>query len=252
MSPERGGSNDQGPHAAHRFKSHLRHDRPTSSDRNTRSTSTACGQGGEDEGSCKSGKPEPQESCRRLSFLTSLLGIIGSVRDFVRVNVILEGRLVRVLTWNAMSLMSEMTHLVAAAVDFEISGERNTSDEEEDRVERIRNEHEHWRDRERFIDCSGDQIEQREHSKDCHEHAVIDNGRIPGFGIVNHATHQCHNEQRPEKLFIAQVIVSSVENDNGRVWELRNCLPGALEERGWRKKPSRWDELGKACEDDRD
>ena len=144
-----------------------------------------------------------------------------------------------------------MTHLVAAAVDFEIPGERDTSDKEEDRVEPIRNEHEHWRDRERLVDGSSDQIEQREHSEDCHEHAVIDNGWVSRFGIVNHVAHQCHNEQRPEKLLKAQ-FVSPAEYDNDRVWELRNCLPGALEERGWRKKPSRWDELGRACEDYRE
>ena len=51
-----------------------------------------------------------------------------------------------------------------------------------------------------LTDRGGDEVEEREHRENCNEHAVVDDGWIAGFSIVDDVADQGHYEKRPEEL----------------------------------------------------
>ena len=90
--------------------------------------------------------------------------------------------------------------MVMAAVDVEVSCECDTTDEEEDGVECIRCEHEEWRDGEGLVDCSHNEVEQRQHSEDGDKHDIVDYRGITASRVGDHVSNECHYEEGPEEL----------------------------------------------------
>lgn len=68
----------------------------------------------------------------------------------------------------------EKTYVVAAGMDVELSGHGNGTAEEEEGVESVDGHHDEGVDHEGFLDRGGDEVKQRQHRNNRHEHVVVD------------------------------------------------------------------------------
>lgn len=94
-------------------------------------------------------------------------------------------------------ISASTTYFVAAAVDLQIRGECDSSDEEEKSIERINDHRKHGVKCKPFADGRCYQVEERKHSEYRHEHGVVDDGWIARRRIVNHIPDQSHDEESP-------------------------------------------------------
>ena len=76
---------------------------------------------------------------------------------------------------HAPLLFAPRAYMVVAAVHVEVGGKRDTADEEEEGIECIRCKHEEWRNGKGLADCSGNEVEERQHSEDGNKHDIVDN-----------------------------------------------------------------------------
>lgn len=97
-------------------------------------------------------------------------------------------------------------YLVAAAVDVQVGGSRNTSNEGEDGAEDVEGQREDRVDHERLLDGDETKVEKREHAEDGDEHVIVDDRRTAGNG--DHVTDEGHAEQDPEELDGKMLVVA--------------------------------------------
>lgn len=67
------------------------------------------------------------------------------------------------------------TYRVTAAVDTKVRSHGDSTAEVEESVDDVESDHDHRVAHERVLGRRGDQVEQRQHRKDCKEHVVVDN-----------------------------------------------------------------------------
>ena len=79
----------------------------------------------------------------------------------------------------------------------ELCRERNSTDQEEEGVDRIDGQHEHRVDGETLVGGGREQINEREHGEDGEEHAVVDDGWVAGERVMDHVSSQDQDEKRP-------------------------------------------------------
>lgn len=151
----------------------LAHSRSTADTTGARTAGATGTETRHDSRDSESSKREPKECSAGLSLTASLARAPG---DGVAVDVV----------------------AVAAAVDMEVGRRRNTSNQGEDGVEDVEDKWEHRVDGEAVLDGRRDEVEEREHGEDGHEHVVVDDRRPAGDG--DHVADEGHAEEDPEEL----------------------------------------------------
>lgn len=94
--------------------------------------------------------------------------------------------------------MANATHIVAAAVRTESSGESDGRAEPEKNNDGVKSEWNRGHNRPLLLDGRGNQENEREHGDDGAEHCVVDDGWVGAHG--NHVTDESHDDQRTEEL----------------------------------------------------
>ncbi len=78
--------------------------------------------------------------------------------------------------------------------------QRDTTNEEEQGVQAVGDDHEDARNRECFVDCTRDEVEQGQHREDGNKHDIIYDGGIARGGVGDDVADKCQYEERPEEL----------------------------------------------------
>lgn len=99
-----------------------------------------------------------------------------------------------------MTSLTRETYRVAARVDVKSGGHGNGTAEVEDGIEHIKDDHQQGVALEGLLDGGRDEVEEREHGEDGHEHVVVDERRVAGVGSGDHVTDEGHDQKSPEEL----------------------------------------------------
>jgi len=85
-------------------------------------------------------------------------------------------------------------------VNSEVGSKRNTANKEEKRVQTI-HDHRKYRNNDKSIaDRGRNEVEERQHRYNRHEHNVVDDRWITANGFVDHISDKSHNKKGPEEL----------------------------------------------------
>ena len=76
----------------------------------------------------------------------------------------------------------------------------DSSNEEEERIERVGRQHEERRNGKVLVDGGGYQVNERQHGEDSDEHDVVDGRGVSLCRIMYHVTGQGQDEKSPEEL----------------------------------------------------
>lgn len=82
----------------------------------------------------------------------------------------------------------------------EICSQRNSTDEEQECVESVSDDHKHWRDREVFLYRCSDEIDEREHAEDRDKDDIVDDRGIALRGLRDYVSVERKYEEGKEKL----------------------------------------------------
>jgi len=158
----------------------LRHGWPTFPDTTTSEVDSAAAstEEREEQTGSERGKAEPEKGGGRLSLLAAVFGVMGAVGDRVAVGV----------------------GTVATAVYVKLGCHRNGGAEPEEHVEHVQGEWKHRVKGKVVVKGDEDEVEQRQHAEDGHEHIVVDDGGVAGEGGSNHVADQSHDNQSAEEL----------------------------------------------------
>ena len=113
-----------------------------------------------------------------------------------------------------------ITYRTATAVNAKLGGHGDGTAEPQKSVDTIKRNHDHGVTLECFLDCSRNEVEERQHRKDGEKHIVVDDGRVTGEAGRDHVANKRHDEQRPEEL---QSSHGEVDNRRGTHCEGVDC-----------------------------
>ena len=91
-----------------------------------------------------------------------------------------------------------VTYAVAAAVDAEVCGSGDTSNEGEQSAENVDNQREDGVDGHGLLHGDKGEVEEREHAEYSHEHVVVDDRGPARDG--KHVSDECHTDEDEEEL----------------------------------------------------
>ena len=81
-----------------------------------------------------------------------------------------------------------------------LGGKRDGSAEEEERVESVENDRDHWMAHEAIIECHQNEVDEGQHRKHRHEDAVVDDRWVARDGASDDVTDERQDEEGPDEL----------------------------------------------------
>jgi len=101
--------------------------------------------------------------------------------------------------------------VVCTLVNPEVCSQRNPTDEKQECVDSVSDDHKHWRNRKVFLYRCSDKIDEREHAEDRDEDHIVDDGGIALASLRDYVPVNRKYEEGKEELETPEGQV-----DNGR------------------------------------